>query len=170
MVLSGHALFFAIIYCMIKTPKFYDYHVYVACSLTHAPKEFWDKVESFKTKLREFCNVLCFLGVNGFPARDIYEWDINQCVRKSDLVVAIADLPSIGLGYEMATQMESRNMPCLIIAHEKSRVSDLVIDTGCPGTEFKRYKELEKDGVELEKEKLEKMLEVTKVKKQKEPA
>ena len=141
----------------MKKPKFFDYNVYVACSLTHAPKEFRAEVELFKDKLKSVCNVLCFLGIEGHPPYDVYHFDIHECVHKSDLVVAICDLPSIGLGYEMGTQIEKRRMPCLIIAHEKARVSDLIVDTRQPGVEFRRYRDLQKDGVEMVVEKLKKI-------------
>lgn len=152
---------------MKKTAKKFDYNVYVGCSLTHAPKEFWAEVEAFKEKLRSFCNVMCFLGVNGHPANEIYEWDIQQCVYKCDLMVAICNLPSIGLGYEMATQVEARRMPCLAIAQENAKVTDLIWDTRQPGYEFRRYKILEKDAVEMVIEKLKKIQKSHKLSKQK---
>ena len=142
---------------MKKKPKFFNYKVYVACSLTHAPKKFWDEVASFKKRLESFCHILCFMGVNGHPPHEIYNFDIKECVHKSDLVVAICDLPSIGLGMEIGTQIEARKMPCLAIAHEKSVVSSMITDTRQPGSEFRRYKDLQKDGVELVRKKLKKM-------------
>jgi hypothetical protein len=142
---------------MKKAPKFFDYNVYVACSLTHAPQEFREKIEIFKQKLRSVCNVLCFLGIDGHPPHKIYDFDINKCVRKSDLVVAICDLPSIGLGVEMGTQIEARRMPCLALAHEKSHVTCFVLDTRQPHYEFRRYRDLEKDAVEMVIETLGKM-------------
>lgn len=140
-----------------KKTKFYDYNVYVACSLTHAPVKFREDIEDFKEKLRSSCNVLCFLGIDGHPPHIIYDFDINECVKKSDLVVAICDLPSIGLGMEIGTQIEARVMPCLAIAHEKSMVTNMVIDTRQPGFEFRRYDNLLKDGIDLVIEKLDKM-------------
>lgn len=140
-----------------KAQKFFDYNVYVACSLTHAPVKFREEIEFFKDKLRSFCNVLCFLGIDGHPPHKIYDFDINKCVKKSDLVVAICDLPSIGLGMEMGTQVEARRMPCLALAHEKSHVTCFVLDTRQPGYDFRRYRDLKKDAIERVIEKLEKM-------------
>lgn len=139
-------------------PRF-GFNVYVACSLTHASMEFRQKVEDFKQELRSLCNVLCFLGIDGYPPHEIYVFDIHKCVGSSDLVVAICDLPSIGLGYEMGTQIEGRKMPCLAIAHEDSLVSDLIKDIRQPGVEFRRYGDLLADGIELVADKLERMQE-----------
>jgi hypothetical protein len=142
---------------MKKKQKFYDYNVYVACSLTHAPIAFRESVEIFKDKLRSVCNVLCFLGIDGHPPHKIYHFDVHECVCKSDLVVAICDLPSIGLGMEIGTQIEARKMPCLAIAHKKSKVTDMIVDTRQPGSEFRRYNNLLKDGMKIVIKKLEEM-------------
>lgn len=143
---------------MKKTPKFFDFNVYVACSLTHASPEFIAEVEAFKKKLESVCNILKFAGLNsGNSPRELYMYDIRKCVGSSDLVVAICDQPSIGLGYEIATQLEGRGMPCLCIAHEKSHVTELILDVHQPGFEFKRYNNLQKDGVKMVKDKLKEM-------------
>lgn len=137
---------------------FFDYDVYVACSLTHAPQEFRHAVEVFKSRLKSICNVLCFLGIgSNASSHDIYRWDIHECVRKSHLVVAICDLPSTGLGYELGTQVEARRMPCLALAHKNSVVTELILDTRQAGYEFRRYEELQSDGVELVANKLRRM-------------
>jgi hypothetical protein len=137
---------------------FFHYNVYVACSLTHASPEFRGTVEDFKKNLRAICNVMCFLGIgNKASPHEIYKWDIHECVRKSDLVVAICDLPSTGLGYELGTQVEARGMPCLMIAHVDSLVTELILDMRKPGSEFKRYNDLHVDGIALVAEKLQQM-------------
>ena len=118
--------------------------LYVACSLTHAPQGFRDQVERLKTELKtNVCNVLCFLGCGtGASPHDIYHWDIHKCVRPSHAVLAICDLPAIGLGYEMGTAVEAQRKPVLAIAHQLAKVSDLVLDPRQPGYEFRRYKDL----------------------------
>ena len=85
----------------------YPFKVYVGCSLTHAPKKFRDEVENFKNKLREICEVLDFYGLadKDIP-REVYEHDIHNCVGKCDLLLAICDFPSLGLGWELGTQVE----------------------------------------------------------------
>lgn len=156
---------------MKKTPKFFNFNVYVACSLTHASPEFIAQVEVFKKKLESVCNILKFAGLNsGRSPRDIYLYDIRECVGGSDLVVAICDQPSIGLGYEIATQLESRGMPCLCIAHKKSHVTELILDVHQPGFEFKRYSNLQKDGVKMVVDKLKKIHKASKQKSKKQLA
>jgi hypothetical protein len=78
-------------------------------------------------------------------------------VSKSDLVAAICDLPSIGLGWEMGTQVEARGMPCLAIAHEASKVTAFVPGCNKQCFEFRRYRDLLTDGVELVADKLQEM-------------
>ena len=119
--------------------------VYVGCALTYASEDFKEQVEKFKDELRKICEVLCFLGINEDTPYAVYEHDIHRCVMRSDLVVAINDHPSTGLGYEMATQSEARRKPLLAVAHESSLVSDLILDTRQPGYKFMRYKDLYAD-------------------------
>ena len=119
--------------------------VYVGCALTHASEDFKKQVEEFKQELRNVCEVLCFLDIGEATPNAVYQHDIHNCVMQSDLLVAITDQPSTGLGYEMATQTEARRKPLLAIAHEDSIVSDLILDTRQPGFRFIRYKNLHTD-------------------------
>lgn len=135
--------------------KRYDVKVYVACSLTHAPPEFREEVEKLKAKLKEVCHLLMFMGLTNDPPADVYQHDIVGCVSQSDLVVAICDYPSIGLGYEMATQAEKRRKPLLAVANRKSKISKLIQDTGLPGFDFRRYDDLQKDVFDMVIERLE---------------
>lgn len=120
--------------------------VYVACSLTHAPEEFRNAVEKLKERLRDVCCVLYFKGLSdeNLP-HDIYVHDIDGCVHQCSLLVAICDYPSTGLGWEMATQAESRKKPVLAVAHEDSKVTKLILDPRLSGYEFRRYKDLCED-------------------------
>jgi hypothetical protein len=124
--------------------------VYVGCALTQVSEEFREefskKVEELKKKLESICIVLKFKGLSdGNIPYDVYVHDINKCVRKCDLLVAICDYPSIGLGYEMATQGESRKKPTLAVAHRSAKISKLILDPRTPGYEFKRYDNLVED-------------------------
>lgn len=114
--------------------------IYVGCSLTHAPAWFKVRITELKTRLGDLpdVEVLEFLGlVNGTP-HDVYVHDIIECVGKCDLMVAICDHPSIGLGWEMATQV-GRGKPLLAFAHRGSKVTRLVLDPQLPGYRFFRY-------------------------------
>ncbi len=136
---------------------FFDRKVYIGCGLTHAPPEFRAEIEGFKINVKSFCTVLSFLGLGDFPPYEIYRYDIHDCVMRCCLMVAVCDHPATGLGYEMATQVEARGMPCLAIAREGSLVSDLIIDTRQPGFEFRRYRDLRTDGATLVADKLARM-------------
>ncbi len=120
--------------------------VYVGCSLTHAPPGFRQAVEDLKDKLRQICEVLEFKGISDdFIPNDIYRHDILGCVCESDLLLAICDYPSLGLGWEMAVQSEKRAMPVLAVAGVNAKVSKLVLDPQLPGYEFERYTNLRED-------------------------
>ncbi len=129
--------------------------VYVGCSLTHASAEFRREIEIFKENLGKICEVLCFYGYGtGASSHEIYRWDIHECVYKCDLMVAICDLPSTGLGWEMGTQVERRGKPLLAVAHKDALVSDLVLDPRAPGYSFHRYSNLHTEVFELVRNKL----------------
>lgn len=128
------------------------FKVYVGCGLTHAPIEFQNEVEAFKEKLRSIATVMCFLGCgSGATPNQVYQWGIHDCVYKSDLMIAICDFASTGLGYEIATQVEKRQKPLLAMAHDDAKVSDLILDTRQPGFVFRRYESLRYDAFEKAK-------------------
>jgi len=116
--------------------------LYIGCSLTQAPEEFKQAVESLKDSLRDRYEVLDFIGlVKGTPT-DVYHWDVQHCVGGCDLFVAICDYPAIGLGYELATAIESLHKPVLAVAHKDARITRLVLGIDAPRFEFKRYDNL----------------------------
>lgn len=88
--------------------------IYIACSLTHVKKEYFDEYTSF---IKELSNELEKIGIEcKYALRDsdpmlseykkedraklCYKWDRNM-VTESDLVIAEASFPSIGLGMEL---------------------------------------------------------------------
>jgi hypothetical protein len=85
-----------------------DFSLYVGCALTHATEEFKQNVQTLKDRLREVCHVLEFIGLVNGTEKDVYDHDINVCVRGCNLFVGICDQASIGLGYELAVQVEDR--------------------------------------------------------------
>lgn len=118
--------------------------LYVGCSLTHAPEQFKQDVQTFKDTLRDQGHELFdFVGlVDGSP-EDVYQWDIGHCVRDCDAFVAICDYPSTGLGWELceATRL---NKPVLALAHEQSQVTRLVLGAAAiePNVTFEYYANL----------------------------
>lgn len=115
--------------------------LYVGCALTHATEEFKNNVQTLKDRLKKVCHVLEFVGLVNGTAEDVYNHDINVCVRGCDLFVAICDEASIGLGYELAVQIEDRQMPALAVAHLSSKVTRLVLGITSPDFEFKNYED-----------------------------
>jgi len=117
--------------------------LYVGCALTHASEEFKQEVQLLKERLKKVSHVLEFIGLVDGTAQDVYNHDINNCVRSCELFIAICDQASIGLGYELAVQVEDRKMPALAVAHENSKVSRLVLGINQPNFEFQRYKDFD---------------------------
>lgn len=117
--------------------------LYVGCALTHATEEFKQSVQVLKDRLKEVCNVLEFIGLIDGTEQDVYNHDINVCVRGCDLFVGICDMASIGLGYELSVQIEDRKMPALAVAHTNSKVTRLVLGIDKPHFEFQRYKDFD---------------------------
>lgn len=118
-----------------------EFTLYVGCALTHATDEFRQNVQALKERLKEVCNVLEFIGlVDGTP-QDVYNHDINVCVRGCNLFVCICDQASIGLGYELAVQTEDRKRPALAVAHVNSKITRLVLGINQPNFEFQRYED-----------------------------
>ncbi len=109
-----------------------DIKIYVGCALTHATDEYRKGIAVFKDKLREKnIMVLDFLWAKlkdprDVTPREVYEWDIQGCVKDCDLFVAFVDIPSTGLGYELGTAIEKYGKPVLILAHKDSVVTRLV--------------------------------------------
>jgi len=115
--------------------------LYVGCSLTHAPEQFREGVQTFKNVLRgQGHELFDFIGLVDGTDEDVYRWDIGHCVRDCDMFVAICDYPSTGLGWEMceATRL---NKPVLALAHEQSCITRLVLGAAAtePNVIFERY-------------------------------
>lgn len=117
--------------------------LYVGCALKNAPREFVDGVLAMREKLKADprLEILEFLGP-GLP-QDVYRRDIHECVEASDLMVAICDLPSLGLGYEMATHVKHHKRPLLALAREGAVVSGLIEGIHGEGPfAFRRYRDI----------------------------
>jgi hypothetical protein len=121
----------------------YSIKVYVACSFTLAPQEYRDKIKAFKDRLGTICEVLDFSPSIGKPSHIAWKHVMDGCLYASDLVLAFCDLPAIGLGIELGTQMEARRKPVLAVAHTSAKVTDLLLDPGVPGYEFQRYQDFD---------------------------
>ncbi len=116
-----------------------DFSLYIGCALTHATEEFKQNVQNLKERLKDVCSVLEFIGLIDGTAEDVYNHDINLCVRRCSLFVAICDQASTGLGYELAVQVEDRKRSALAVAHTDSKVTRLVLGIKQANFEFKTY-------------------------------
>jgi|SRR3989344_2902008 len=120
--------------------------IYIGCSLTQASEGFVRKVESLKAHLRaEGHEVADFLGLVAGTPVDVYETDIHKRVAECEVLVAICDLPSIGLGWEIGTAVEKYHKPVLAVAHKDAKISRLPIGADCernPNYWFRRYENL----------------------------
>lgn len=128
--------------------------IYFGCSLKHAPQEYKDEVFAIREMLRDTpgVTILDFQYDASAGAAVVYQKDIVSCVYSADAMVAEVSLPSLGLGYEMATCIEKRNIPVFAFAKEDAQVSSLIL--GIPENKnftFKRYTTTE-EAVELLKE------------------
>ena len=125
--------------------------IYIGCSLTQAPEEFKEAIESLKDNLRADYEILDFIGlVNGTP-QDVFVWDL-KCVRTCDLFVADCTHPAIGLGMEIGIALEN-NKPILIVAEENAKVTRIVLGINHPKTSLKTYKD-HTEVIEFIKEKM----------------
>ena len=111
--------------------------IYVGCSLTHAPQEFKNSIELFKTNLRKKYEVLEFLGLVKGTDREVFLWD-TKCVKDSDLFIADCTYPSLGLGYEIGVALENKK-PTIAIAHKDTKISRLILGVTNPNYLFQRY-------------------------------
>jgi nucleoside 2-deoxyribosyltransferase len=125
--------------------------VYVGCSLNNATKEYRDDVTAFKHLLQSTyeCEVLEFVGTQVGTDKEVYAWDIGQCIANCDIFIAILDLPSTGLGWELAVAT-ARDIPVIGLAHQDAAISRLV--TGAtyhlPSFKIFRYQNLHIDALE----------------------
>lgn len=120
-----------------------DISLYIGCALTHASEDFKQNVKLLKDKLKEHYHVFEFIGLANGTEQDVYNHDINVCVRGCDLFIAICDQASIGLGYELAVQVEDRKMPTLAVAHTDSKITRLILGVTKSNFEFRRYSDFD---------------------------
>lgn len=117
--------------------------IYFGCAIANAPKEFLNQALELRGRLRKKYEILEFLGTEMGSCADVYLHDIHTCVANCDLLLGVCDLPSLGLGYELATAIEKLNKPALVVAHNDARVSRLIEGIQHPKFTFQRYASLD---------------------------
>ncbi|MBP9771482.1 MAG: hypothetical protein KBD16_00955 [Candidatus Pacebacteria bacterium] len=111
--------------------------LYVGCAVHNAPKDFSENVENLKSTLEDDFEVLRFLGSFEGTADDVFKHDID-CVRSCDIFLAICDIPSTGLGFEIASAL-AWGKRVIGVAQRESSVSRMVIGIDDPNFTFVRY-------------------------------
>lgn len=102
------------------------FRLYVGCALSEAPPEFREEVESLKAALDKDYEVLRFLGLVAGTPRDVYQKDIIENVGTCDLMLAVCDYPSTGMGVEIAIAAVARGAPVLAVAHEGKSITRII--------------------------------------------
>ncbi len=101
--------------------------IYVGMALTDAPKEFRNRFQTeLKNQLRSLpeIEVLDFVGLENGSEVDVYEYD-RACTESCDLMVAICDYSSLGLGMELVFRYHT-GKPLVLFAHKDEYVSRMV--------------------------------------------
>ena len=128
--------------------------IYVGMALTDAPEEFRTTFQAeLKTALRKISDVevLDFVGLEKGTAADVYEYD-RKCTEDCDLLVAICDHASIGLGMEVVFR-HSTKKPLLLFAHKDSKVTRMLLGFAeGEGYVFTRYENVDEIVSEVKKE------------------
>lgn len=100
--------------------------LYVGCALHSVPESFLDMVEELKKQAAEQWEVLSFVGTDPTAtAETVYRKDID-CATQADVMLAICDYPSTGLGIELATRIEHK-LPTIITHYIDSQISRMVL-------------------------------------------
>jgi hypothetical protein len=132
--------------------------IYVGCALTHASEEFRTSIATFKEQLRGDFEIMDFLWAKlkdprNVDPKDVYEWDINDCVKNCDLFVAVCDEVSLGLGYELGTAIEKYNKPVLVLIQKERKLTRLIEGIQHKDFSLRVYESLATDGIMYVKEK-----------------
>ena len=99
--------------------------IYLGCALTNAPRSFLDDIDQLRASILPYANVLHYLGLHHPSVGDAFQYDIN-CVRRCDLFIGNATLPSLGLGIETGVAIENHK-PIISLADDKLAAERLLI-------------------------------------------
>lgn len=102
--------------------------IYIACGLTHVPRDYFDAyvktIHTLASHLEKFQVKYALLHsdpqLKEIPSNEkakyCYLWD-RKMVEESDVIIAEASFPSIGLGIELQIA-EAKNIPIILIYNE----------------------------------------------------
>lgn len=127
--------------------------IYIGCGLTNLPEDtkenFLIMIHDIKIELAKYFEVLDFLGIDDigtdhpYTPEEIYHFDIHKCLMMTDYFLAICDYPATGLGYELGTAVEKREIPVLAVARVGAKVSRSIVGIKHPNFEFFYYNNTE---------------------------
>ncbi|MEI7982822.1 MAG: nucleoside 2-deoxyribosyltransferase [Bacteroidota bacterium] len=84
---------------------------------------------------------LTLSGEKGLSDQEIYSRDMDW-LALSDLVVAEVSVPSLGVGFEIASALKlKKQVLCLYLIQEGKKLSAMI--SGCPDIQVKEYQTLE---------------------------
>lgn len=123
--------------------------LYIGCALTNLPDDkrvsLLAMIAEIKKELGKSFEILEFAGVDDLKTSkpltptQVYSFDIDERLMKTDYFLAICDFPALGLGYELGTAIEKMGIPVLAVAHENAKVSRSIIGVTRPNYYFFRY-------------------------------
>jgi len=123
--------------------------LYIGCALTNLPDDkrvsLLAMIAEIKKELGQPFEILEFVGVDDLKTNkpltptQVYSFDIDECLMKTDYFLAICDFPALGLGYELGTAIEKMGILVLAVAHENATVSRSIIGVTRPNYHFFRY-------------------------------
>ncbi len=118
----------------------------MACALTQSSEEWRQSIKDFKEELQalDFA-ILEFFDLKAGTPPEVTRYDLEQ-VRNCDLMVAIADEPSLGLGAELMYRVAILAKPALVFVKNGYYLSRFIL--GMPSLypdmeEVKRYHSLQ---------------------------
>lgn len=99
--------------------------LYIGCALQNVSENFLADIEALKIAAADEWEVLSFVGTDPAATPDtVYTTDIDMACR-ADLMVAVADYPSTGLGIELATRTAT-GAPTVVVHHADHTISRMV--------------------------------------------
>ena len=100
--------------------------LYVGCALKCASEEFVASVAALKKRLSEHYEIAEFVGLDySVSAETVYITDIT-CATEADIMLAICDVPSTGLGMEVQRRIELGKETYLAYQNE-SKISRMLL-------------------------------------------
>ena len=114
--------------------------LYFSCALTGLPEEHRQDMVALREHFKFQFDVFEFCPADT-PMNEIYRHDIHVCVAQCDLMLAICDERSTGLGYELGCAIEKHNKPVLAVVQtgNESVVSKLIQGIEHPRFKFQSY-------------------------------